>query len=234
MTAAHIHRVTSLDLAVEPWSWPFAQTHHAEIAAHFAAARRHKPKLWNGRILLGRNPSIEGARFSASYFEVDFASLLAWRDWGFPDRQAFNIFGVGALLCADGAFVLGEMGGHTANAGRIYFPAGTPDPEDVSGNTLDLQGNVSREILEETGLKPSDYRASAHWDCVANGAAIALIKTLHLDLPGEAARARIEACLAHQAHPELAKVHLVRRRGDLNERMPGFVTIFLEQQLAGP
>ena len=234
MTRPLIHRVTTLDLAVEPWTWPFAQTHHAEIAAHFAAAQQKKPKLWNGRILLGRNPSFEGARFSASYFEIDFASLLAWRDWGFPDRQAFNGFGMGALLCADGAFVLGEMGEHTANAGRIYFPAGTPDLEDVSGNTLDLAGNVAREIEEETGLEPSNYRASPHWDCVVNAATIAMIRTLHLNLPGEAARARIESFLARQAHPELAAVHLVRKRGDLNAKMPLFVTTFLEQQLGEP
>ena len=231
MTPPLIHRVTTLDLAVEPWTWPFAQTYHAAIAAHFAAAQRKKPKLWNGRILLGRNPSFEGTRFSASYFEIDFASLLAWRDWGFPDRQAFNGFGMGALLCADGAFVLGEMGEHTANAGRIYFPAGTPDLEDVSGNTLDLAANVAREIQEETGLEPSDYRASPHWDCVANAATIAMIRTLRLNLPGEAARARIESYLARQAHPELTSVHLVRERGDLNAKMPLFVTAFLEQQL---
>ena len=65
---------------------------------------------------------------SASYFETDFAAFLAWRDWGFPDESVFNGFGMGALRCTDGAYVLGEMGAHTANAGRIYFPSGTPDP----------------------------------------------------------------------------------------------------------
>ena len=80
--------------------------------------------MWNGRVLLGRNPVFAGERFSASYFETDFASFLAWRDWGFPDKDVFNGFGMGALRCADGAFVLGEMGQHTANAGRIYFPVG--------------------------------------------------------------------------------------------------------------
>ena len=56
---------------------------------------------------------------------------IAWRDWGFPDRAVRNCFSAGAIRASDGAFVLGVMGAQTANAGKIYFPAGTPDPSDV-------------------------------------------------------------------------------------------------------
>src|SRR3974390_3502811 len=192
MTLPRIHRVETLDLTIEPFAWPFAQERRDEIGAYFPEKQREKPKLWNGRILLARNSAIDGARLSARYFEIDFASFLAWRDWGIPDKDVFNGFGMGALRCADGAFVLGEMGGHTANAGRIYFPAGTPDLDDISGNTVDIAGSVVRETEEEAGLSPSDYRASPFWDCVMTGTSIAMIRTLHLDLPGEAARAKIE------------------------------------------
>ena len=128
MTPPVIHRVSQLDLRFQPWQWPFAEARRGEIDAHFALKQRQTPQIWNGRVLLGRDPDFSGDRFRASYFETDFASLLAWRDWGFPEAGAFNGFGMGALRCADGAFVMGEMGRHTANAGRIYFPAGTPDP----------------------------------------------------------------------------------------------------------
>jgi hypothetical protein len=156
-----IHRVSALDLVVEAFAWPFAETRRTEIAAHFAVKQREKPALWNGRVLLGRNPVFAGDRLSASYFETDFASFLAWRDWGFPDASVFNGFGMGALCCADGAFVLGEMGQHTANAGRIYFPSGTPDLDDIREGTLDISGSVTRELEEETGLTPGEYRERA-------------------------------------------------------------------------
>jgi 8-oxo-dGTP pyrophosphatase MutT (NUDIX family) len=230
MTPPRIFRVETLDLSVAPFAWPFAQARADEIAAHFAQVQREKPKLWNGRILLGRAPSFDGTHFSAHYFEAEFASFLAWRDWGCPDREVFNGFGMGALRTSDGAFVLGEMGTDTSNAGRIYFPAGTPDLDDVSDGKLDLAGSVMREIEEETGLLPADYRAAPHWDCVVSGAAIALMRTLQLDLPGEEVRARIEANLARQEHPELAAIHLVRSRRDLTSTMPLFVTAFLEMQ----
>jgi len=227
-----IHRVTELDLPVAPRRWPFAEARRAEISAHFAEQQRRRSHLWNGRVLLGTAPAFAGERLSASYFEVDFASFLAWRDWGFPDKDVFNGFGMGALRASDGAFVLGEMGGQTANAGRVYFPSGTPDLDDVKHGRLDIPASVAREVEEETGLAPHEYRAAAHWDCIHTGAALAMIRTLDVDMPAEALRARIEANLARQSEPELAAIHLVRKRGDLTAAMPRFVTAWLEAQLS--
>jgi 8-oxo-dGTP pyrophosphatase MutT (NUDIX family) len=232
MTSPVIHRVTALDLPVRPFAWPFAQARRAEIEVHFAERQRERPKLWKGRVLIGRNPEFSESRFSADYFEVDFASFLAWRDWGFPDRGVFNGFGMGALRSSDGAFVLGEMAQHTANAGRIYFPSGTPDPDDVRDGAVDVAGSVVREIFEETGLAKQDYTAEPHWDCVVVGAAIAMIRLLNVDMGGEALRARINANLARQHHPELSAVHLVRSRADFTAAMPRFVTAFLEARLS--
>jgi 8-oxo-dGTP pyrophosphatase MutT (NUDIX family) len=232
MTPPVIHRVTQLELSVEPWSWPFANQRRDDIEAHFALRRREKPQLWNGRVLLGRHPVFTGDCLRAGYFETDFASFLAWRDWGFPDQSVFNGFGMGALRSSDGAFLLGEMGDHTANAGRIYFPAGTPDPDDVKLGALDIAGSIAREIEEETGLAPADYRAAAHWDCVVSGAAIAMMRILNVDSTGEALRRRIEANLARQHQPELVAMHLVRATSDFTAAMPRYVTAFLERQLA--
>jgi 8-oxo-dGTP pyrophosphatase MutT (NUDIX family) len=232
MSKPVIHRVTTLDLPVENWPWPFARERRAEIDAHFAAQLRENPALWNGRVLLGRNPVFSGERLSASYFETDFASFLAWRDWGFPDKGVFNGFGMGALLSNDGAFVLGEMGQHTANAGRIYFASGTPDLDDIREGAVDISGSVARELEEETGLAPADYQGEAHWHCVSTGPAVAMIKVLRVDLPGEALRVRIVGNLASQQSPELSDIHLVRGTADLTSAMPDFVAAFIEAQLS--
>jgi 8-oxo-dGTP pyrophosphatase MutT (NUDIX family) len=232
MTSPIIHRVTTLDLSVRPEPWPFAETRKAEIAAHFSEKQRERPQIWNGRVLLGRDPVVSGAHFAATYFETDFASFLAWRDWGFPDKAVFNGFGMGALRASDGAFVMGEMAQHTANAGRIYFPSGTPDLDDVADGVLDIPGSVVRELEEETGLTADDYRAAEDWHCVVAGPAVALIRILELDMRGEDARARIEANLAAQTDPELSAIHLIRGTGDLTPAMPRFVAAFIEQQFS--
>jgi 8-oxo-dGTP pyrophosphatase MutT (NUDIX family) len=230
MTPPEIHRVATLDLKVGPFAWPFATARREEIDAHFAGKQREKPELWNGRVLLGRNGVRADDHFSADFFETDFANFLAWRDWGFPDLSVINGFGMGALRSSDGAFLLGEMGAHTANAGRIYFPAGTPDPDDVSDGRLDLAGSIVREVAEETGLDAADYTMDTHWSCVFAGPSIAMIRILQVDITGEALRLRIEANLGQQTQPELRAVHLVRSRSDIVPVMPRFVSAFLEAQ----
>jgi hypothetical protein len=91
---------------------------------------------------------------------------------------------------------------------------------------------VVHEIFEETGLARQDYTAEPHWDCVVVGAAIAMIRLLNVDMGGEALRARINANLARQHHPELSAVHLVHSRADFTAAMPRFVTAFLEARLS--
>src|SRR5258705_13808306 len=119
-----IHRVTTLDLSFRSRPWPFADERRADIDAHFAIKQREKPSLWNGRILLARNPAFTGNRFSADYFESDFASFLAWRGLGFPAWDVFNGFGVGAPRGWDGGVGVGGKGGPPRNARGLSFPRG--------------------------------------------------------------------------------------------------------------
>ncbi|MGB5903137.1 MAG: NUDIX hydrolase [Xanthobacteraceae bacterium] len=231
MASFPIYRVKRLDLCVTPWCWPFADERRRDIDAHFAKLQREMPQLWNGRVLLGHEPHFTEDTFRAEYFETDFASFIAWRDWGFPDTAVFNGFGMGALRSRDGAYVLGEMAAHTANAGKVYFPAGTPDLNDVRDGTVDIAGSVAREVGEETGLTAIDYQVADDWDCVDAGPMIALMRGLQSDLDGEALRRRIEGNLAKQETPELAAIHLMRRQGDITTAVPPYMAAFLAARL---
>lgn len=228
LPALSIRRADRLDLTFQPWDWPFARERRAEIDAHFAVAQGANGALWNGRVLLLRDPQDHAGHFSARYFETDFASFLAWRDWGCPDKAVFNGFGMGALRGSDGVFVLGEMAAHTANHGRIYFPSGTPDPSDLRGDRVDMAESVAREVEEEAGLVPADYRAADHWHCVRTGQWIAFMQVLDVAAPAEELRRRILQNLAAQSQPELSAIHLVRDHRDFTDAMPLFITGYIE------
>ena len=145
-------RMERLETTIIPCQWAFAERHRAEIDAHFNALRKKKPALWNGRVFMLHDYTIEGSIFRGSFLEADYASFLSWRDWGRPEAGVKDCFAQGALRASDGAFLLGVMSPHTANAGQISFPCGTPDPSDVIGDTVDFERSVWRELHEETGL----------------------------------------------------------------------------------
>jgi hypothetical protein len=222
--------VDKLALRFDPEPWRFARERRAEIDAHFAKLQRDKPQLWNGRVLLLRSGEIAGGVVAGTYFETDFASFIAWRDWDFPDQTVRNCFPMAALRAADGAFLLGVMAAHTASAGHIYLPAGTPDPDDIVGETVDLDGGVMRELTEETGLGPGDVTVESGWIATPLGPRIALMKVMQSPENAEPLRARILAFLATQAHPELCDIRIVRGVADLDPMMPPYVAAFLKSR----
>jgi len=231
MAGIPIIPLTRLDLRFEPAPWPFADQHRAEIDAHFAKLRVEKPEMWNGRVLLLRRGDISDGVLSGAYSEADFASFIAWRDWGFPDKAIRNCFPMAALRSSDGAFLLGVMGSHTATAGQIYFPAGTPDPNDVDGDTVDLERGVIRELIEETGLGVADFSAEPGWSATPLGQRIALMKIVQARENAATLQERIRAFLASQKQPELSDIHVVRSVDDLRPTMPPYVATFLASRL---
>jgi hypothetical protein len=59
-----------------------------------------------------------------------------------------------------------------------------------------------------------------------------MIRILDVAASGEALRWRIEANLAGQSEPELARIHLVRGPADFTSSMPRFIVAYLEKQFS--
>jgi 8-oxo-dGTP pyrophosphatase MutT (NUDIX family) len=211
----------------EPWPW--AQENRPLIEAHWARLTARNPALYNGRVLVRRRQALEAGRLALSYVETDYASFIAFRDHGFPDPTTGNSFAMAALRASDGGFIVGRMASHTANAGKVYFPAGTPEPNDVlADGTVDLAGSVLRELAEETGLEPSEVEATDRWVATFAGARTALMREVLAREPAEALCGRIRAFLATEVRPELADVHVVRTAADIDaEAMPPFMQAYL-------
>lgn len=223
-----IVRLERLDVAYVPQRWAFAEERRREIDAHFAALQRKNPALWNGRVLLlQRDFAIVDGVFRGACFDVDYASFISWQCWDFPDWGVRDCFAMAAIQSSDGAFLLGVMGAHTFNAHQIYFPCGTPDPNDIVADRLDFEGSVRRELAEETGLDVAEFTAEPGWHAVLGGSAIAHMKLLRARHTAVELRARILDHLASEREPELADIRIVRGSSDLDPMIPWFVTAYL-------
>lgn len=227
-----IVELDELAFRLEPYEWEWAAENRAAIGAHFARMRAQRPQLWNGQVLVLNRWALEGRKLSGAFFQTDFASFVAHRAFGFPDPSAISCFGGGALRAACGTFVLGVMAAHTANAGRIYFPAGTPDPDDVrEDGAVDLAASVIKELGEETGIPLSEVRIAPSWHAVFAGSRIALYRGLEIAEDFDTLSARIRAHIAAEAEPELADIVGVRSRADFSPAMPGFIRAYLNAML---
>jgi 8-oxo-dGTP pyrophosphatase MutT (NUDIX family) len=222
-----IEPVDALDFRLGPGVWDFAQRRKAEIDAHWAARLAGQPRLFNGRVLMLGPHAVEARVLSGTFLETDFKTFLAWRGFGFPASNACNGFSMAALRGADGAFLLGEMAAHTASAGAVYFPAGTPDLSDVFGDIVDLDASMRRELFEETGLRAADAEVAPGWIVVRAPGRVACMKPVRLGVPADEARDRIEATLAAEAQPEFSRIHVVRSTDDFTEAMPEFVRAYM-------
>lgn len=214
-------------LVADDWAW--ARDNRALIAAHWTELRAKNPALFDGRVLVRRRQELRDGHLVLDYVETSFAAFIAFRDHGFPDPSAGNGFALAALRTQDGAFLLGRMAEHTANGGKVYFPAGTPDPSDVLlDGTVDLAGSVTRELAEETGLRADEVVASNRWTAVFAGARTALMRDVLVPEPADVARDNIRAFLARDPRAELADIHIVRGENDIDpEAMPPFMQAFL-------
>lgn len=234
-------RLTALDRVearLAPAPATFSGAERAAIDAHFAARQAANPALWNGRVLLLAGHRFEGRTLTARYAESDYASLL-WllaRDGAHPRLRAS--FAMGALRGVDGGFVMIRMAGWTANAGRVYFAAGTPDLTDVTTEgQVDLEGSVLREIEEETGLVAADLTLASGWTAIHDRRRVALLRQIRAREDAAALAARIRRFAAGEARPEIDEVLVVRGPQDLHAAMPPTVRLYLAhawQQGWGP
>lgn len=224
-----IVRLSRVDARVEPYDWGFAHENAEKIAAHWAKISAGKPAMFNGRVMLQHRAAIREGVFEAGYFETDYAAFMTWRDAGYPGPAIRNGFAMAALRASDGAFLCGRMGDHTANAGKVYFAAGTPDREDVRPDgALDLAGSVTRELGEETGLHVDELAVGEGWTALIEQGRIAFMREVAIDLPANEARALMLERMKHLEEEELSDIVIVRDLAETQKHdMPPFMRRYL-------
>ena len=92
---------------------------------------------------------------------------------------------------------------------------------------LDLRGNLSRELLEETGIAIEELDAEPGWSAVRDRGYLGIMKRLYAREDAEQLRSRIMRHIAGEQRPELIDIHIVRGPADLDPRIPRSVVAFL-------
>jgi hypothetical protein len=221
-----------VEAALSPYRFALDLDQADRVDAYWREKTQANPSLYDGPVLLAHEIDATPNRLSLRFFETRFSRFMYLRDYGFPDPRAYNCFSMAALRSCDGAFLLGEMCRGHSSEGKIYFPAGTPDPSDVRGQEVDLFGSLVRELKEETGIDATEGVIAPDWTIVFESGRVACMKIIDHPQPAAAILARVRGFLAQEAQPELSGAVMISRRDQLDDpRMPLFMQVFLAREL---
>jgi len=220
-------RLTGIEGRLVYHEWPWARDHAEAIAAHWARRQAERPALFDGVVLLSCAHAVADGLCRIDLFETRYSHFIAYRDGGRFGGDVANAFAAIVPWSADGAVLVGEMGAHTATAGQLYFPCGTPDRDDVRGTAVDLAGSAAREFTEETGLCLPEG-APEEWILLEGEGQLAFLRPVRFPDSADILLARAEPHRRTEAEPELAGFRVLRGPADLDpQRMPGFVRAYL-------
>lgn len=214
--------VRRLDLVATAGDWEFARRNRIDIDRHWQAITAENPSLWNGEVLLCSGAEAKDDQFSATLVASDYASFVAWRDWGRPDQTMRNCFGVPAVFSSDGALLFGVMNGWTLNVGKSYPPSGTLEPKDIRGDgSVDVLGSMRTELREETGLDLAQARAG-DMIVIFEGPRLAIVQRFDFDLNFTGMKRLFADHVANEEKPELSAIEAVWDSSQIDSRMPGY------------
>ncbi len=236
-----IVEIDHIDATAEPFDWTFPQEYREEIEAYWQKEAANRIGFFNGTVLIQHRGEVEGRVFRAGYSATEYKHFLGFLRLPHLSPGIRNGFGMAALRARDGAFLLGEMGPNTANAGRIYFAAGTPDLGDIRDGRVDLASSVLREMEEETGLKASEVVAQNSWTAFLLEKRVAFMRDVFIDLPAEEARRLMLDRMKNLHEEELSDIVIIRPGDPLpydaddpfdRSRMPSFVAEYMKREFA--
>jgi 8-oxo-dGTP pyrophosphatase MutT (NUDIX family) len=222
-----IFPVTSVDVRVSDGPHPYFRSHTAEIAANWEKEVAANPALFDGRMLLMRSLEIRDGAISGECHTVPFSAFLLWRKTR-PAGAAVHLFGLPVIVSSDGAVIAIRMGQHTANPGRVYCAAGSLDPDDIRDGYCDIDGNMAREVLEETGLSLLDATSVSGFHGWHGQDVVTLFRAYHFAETAAELIALIDAHIAADPEPEIDAALAIRTADPGQHAYPPFMPPVLE------
>jgi 8-oxo-dGTP pyrophosphatase MutT (NUDIX family) len=207
--------VDKIDVVLDPAQHPFERDNAEAIAANWPLEIAEKPALFDGTVVLLSEFGYDGGRLFGRCHAVGYSTFMYWR----KDRvaTAAHAFAHPMLVTSDDALIAIRMGAHTVNAGRVYFAAGSFEPEDFVGGVVDAHGNMVREVREETGLDISEARRGERHYALATERGTVIFRRYFLDETADAIASRIRDFVAGEDEPEIEEPIIIRNARHLPE-----------------
>jgi 8-oxo-dGTP pyrophosphatase MutT (NUDIX family) len=228
-----VFAVGAVNVSLDPAPHPFEAEHRAAIADNWRRETAANPALFDGEVALLSSLVLRGGDLTGRCHIVRYSTFLFWRTLR-PIPDAGHAYAHAVLVGADNALVAIRMGSKTVNAGQVYFAAGSFEPVDFRDGVADLEFNMHREVLEETGIDISRVEREDAYHGIAKSTGTALFKRYFLDLPGEEIAARIRAHVATESEPEIAGPVVMRNATDLPERLAPQMPDLIAWHFANP
>lgn len=222
--------ISNCSLKVDDDIWPYAKKNAAGIDAHWQAAKKSNPSLFNGVVYLTNGVRLSDGALHVSLVRTDFKSHLFWRAQGFPEAGVLDGFGSALIRSSDGDVMLGLQRAGNMNAGFAYLPAGFIDENDVdTDGRVDIIRGVKREVAEETGVEDSAFIKDDGFYLVRSGPQLSIAVPFHVSMTTAEFMQAVERHIATTAHPELDTIVPVSGLADL-ETVPllPFTRLLLE------
>lgn len=212
-----------LDAGMHPWQ----ATALEAIDAHWAREEVERPWLFNGTVMLHRGLELEDGLLDGFSHQVSYATLLHFLHI-YPDADAWHLFGSAVILSSDNAMLLVKMGPQTANAGKVYAPAGALDRSDIRDGMIDVEGGIRREALEEVGLDPLTMRAEQQLLGWRWRGMVAVFRRFFADEPADQLLSQMRAHIKHAPEQEVEDVLAVRSTDEAGSTTPAYMRALLE------
>lgn len=225
-----------VQLTVEPEPWAYERNQEAAIAAAWREHSASNPLYFNGIVHVLRGATVSGGTFAASLTRTDFASYLHWRLAGCPRAHGQSIIGAATVVSRDGQFILASQAQGHLNGGRLTCIGGIIDERDVTPDgRIDIDAQIRRELLEETGLAASELEREPGYLIVSAAPVVAIVARFRSSLHGAALVARIRSELGPHTDGELEDVVPIASRSRIaaaGDRLVPYARLLLNHLFA--
>jgi 8-oxo-dGTP pyrophosphatase MutT (NUDIX family) len=225
--------VRSAKVRLDPGPHPFERENATAIAENWRKETEKNPALFDGKVVLLSSLTYADGRLDGHCHVIRFATFMLWRKTR-PFGSAEHAYAHAMPVTRDNALILIRMAGHTVNAGRAYFAAGSFEPQDFRADMADIDLNMAREVREETGMDLSGCERDPIYYLRSSEGASVIFRRYYLDEPAEAVAERIRAFVAAEEEPEIEGPVIVRGPRDLPADMALHIPSLIEWHFANP